>query len=220
MRKRVRGALCSVLRFLLGVDSVACGFSLLSMMFICHLSRFQPNFRSYFFLFLHDLVIMVLMISGCSAASAIGYVGRYGEERTGWLAVCDQVAKFCNRTLASIILSYLAFFCYFALSIISAHKLALLSKKDCEGELENGLDQEEKKKSVESGGESPCTKIRAGLVAKGDLPERVAGNFPPCSGSLLGYADKPLSFMLGLLFFPSDPSKLKKMAEASQHLDT
>ncbi|KAK4757125.1 hypothetical protein SAY87_007252 [Trapa incisa] len=147
IRVEARYNYSSAFRFLLGVDSVACGFSLLSLMFICHLSRFQPNFRSYFFLFLHDLVIMVLMISGCSAASAIGYVGRYGEERTGWLAVCDQVAKFCNRTLASIILSYLAFFCYFALSIISAHKLALLSKKDCEGELENGLDQEEKKVS-------------------------------------------------------------------------
>lgn len=69
----------------------------------------------------------MLMISGCSAASAVGYVGRYGEEKMGWPSVCNQVAWFCNRILASVILSYLAFFFYFALSITSAHKLALLS---------------------------------------------------------------------------------------------
>lgn len=72
---------------------------------------------------------MVLMISGCSAASAVGYVGRYGEEKIGWLSVCNRVAKFCNRVLVSVVLSYLAFFCYFALSITSAHKLTLLSAR-------------------------------------------------------------------------------------------
>ncbi|PKI65510.1 CASP-like protein 1F2 [Punica granatum] len=117
----------SAFRFLLGVDAVVCGFSLMSLVFLCCLRRPGSNFRHYFFLFLHDLVIMVLMISGCSAASAVGYVGRYGEEKMGWLAVCNRVAKFCNRTLVSVVLSYLAFFCYFALSITSARKLALLS---------------------------------------------------------------------------------------------
>lgn len=68
-------------------------------------------------------VIVVLMISGCAAATAIGYVGKYGEEKMGWIALCDHVSKFCNRTLVSLLLSYVAFFCYMGLTIMTACKL-------------------------------------------------------------------------------------------------
>ncbi|KAK4746658.1 hypothetical protein SAY87_025695 [Trapa incisa] len=78
---------------------------------------------------LQGLLLPVLAQSGNNGADDIGMLGgRYGEEKTWWMAVCDQVSKFCNRALTSIILWYLAFFCYFALSIISAQKLSLLSK--------------------------------------------------------------------------------------------
>lgn len=66
---------------------------------------------------------MVLMNSGCAAATAVGYIGRYGEERVGWDAVCGHVDKFCHRNLVSLVLSYLAFLTYLALAIISASKL-------------------------------------------------------------------------------------------------
>ncbi|KAK4754841.1 hypothetical protein SAY87_008598 [Trapa incisa] len=116
----------SACRYLMGVNSVVFGFSLLSLAFLCCLKWSKSNSRHYFVLFLHDLVITALMISGCSAASAIGYVGRYGEEKIGWFSVCQHVAKFCNMMLASLILSSMAFFCYFTLSITSARKLSLL----------------------------------------------------------------------------------------------
>ncbi|KAK4759868.1 hypothetical protein SAY87_022999 [Trapa incisa] len=116
----------SACRYLMGVNSIVFGFSLLSLAFLCRLQWSKPNSKHYFFLFLHDLVITALMMSGCSAASAIGYVGRYGEERIGWFSVCEHVAKFCSRMLVALILSSLAFFCYFTLSIASARKLSLL----------------------------------------------------------------------------------------------
>ncbi|KAK4771744.1 hypothetical protein SAY86_013519 [Trapa natans] len=121
----------SSLRFLLGVDSAVLAFSVLSAAFLCGLSRSgeQQSFRHYFLLFLHDLVMTVLMISGCSAATAIGYVSRYGEDKMGWHSVCNWIEYFCNRVLVSVVLSYLAFFCYFALTITSAHKVALLSSR-------------------------------------------------------------------------------------------
>lgn len=68
-------------------------------------------------------VMLVLMISGCAAATAVGYVSRYGEAAVGWLAVCNLVSKFCNKGLISVVLSYLAFFCYLALNSMSAYKL-------------------------------------------------------------------------------------------------
>jgi uncharacterized protein (TIGR01569 family) len=67
--------------------------------------------------------MMVLMISGCAAATGVAYIGSFGEEKIGWGAMCDRVGKFCSRMMVSVALSYFAFIAYLALTIISASKL-------------------------------------------------------------------------------------------------
>ncbi|KAF8013082.1 hypothetical protein BT93_I1069 [Corymbia citriodora subsp. variegata] len=114
----------SAFRFLLGADAVVGGFSLLSLILLRLISRSGSNPRNYFFLFLHDLAMTVLMISACAAGTAIGYVGRHGEEKMGWIGLCNRVTKFCNQVMVSVVFSYLAFFCYLALTITSANKLS------------------------------------------------------------------------------------------------
>lgn len=74
---------------------------------------------------LDDLFIQVmtlLLISGCGAATAVGYVGKYGEDHMGWSAICDHVNKFCKTNLASLLLSYFSFFAYLGLTILTAYK--------------------------------------------------------------------------------------------------
>jgi len=66
---------------------------------------------------------MVLMISACGAASAIGYVALRGQMETAWLKVCDRVGRFCRKVGVSLGLSYVAFLCLFALTIMSYYKL-------------------------------------------------------------------------------------------------
>lgn len=65
---------------------------------------------------------MLLLISGCAAASAVGYVSKYGEEKANWAPICGIVSKFCNRVMISLVLSYLGFFSYLALTIMAAKK--------------------------------------------------------------------------------------------------
>lgn len=65
---------------------------------------------------------MTLLMAGCAAATAIGYVGKYGNSHTGWMAICDHFSKFCNKLILSIMLSYLSFFFYLCLTIISANR--------------------------------------------------------------------------------------------------
>ncbi|KAA8530070.1 hypothetical protein F0562_004779 [Nyssa sinensis] len=113
----------SAFRFTVGADVVVCCLSLLSLILLHFLSRPNSNPSNFFYLFLHDMVMTVLMISGCAAATAIGYVGRYGQSQTGWMAICDRLGKFCYRVTLSVVFSYLAFFCCFALTIMSAYKL-------------------------------------------------------------------------------------------------
>ncbi|XWS30551.1 hypothetical protein CRYUN_Cryun24cG0128000 [Craigia yunnanensis] len=113
----------SAMRFLLVTDAILCAFSVLSVIFVYRLSRSESDIKNCFYLFLHDMVIMVLAISGCAAATTVGYIGKYGEEKMGWLALCNRVGKFCNQMTISLVLSYLAFFSYFALAVMSSNEV-------------------------------------------------------------------------------------------------
>ncbi|KAF3435297.1 hypothetical protein FNV43_RR22384 [Rhamnella rubrinervis] len=119
----------SALKFLVGVDAVLCSSSALSLIFVCILRRSSGSqlIKNYFFVFLHDMVMMALMVSGCAAATAIGYVGRHGEEQMTWHSLCGYVGKFCNKIMVAVALSYLTLFAYLALTLISAHGLVFRS---------------------------------------------------------------------------------------------
>ncbi|GMI67336.1 hypothetical protein HRI_000402900 [Hibiscus trionum] len=74
-------------------------------------------------LFVHDLFMMSLMLSGVAAGTAIGYVGRYGNSHAGWMEICHRLKKYCNRATASMALSYLSVVCLLLLlTVISASK--------------------------------------------------------------------------------------------------
>lgn len=63
------------------------------------------------------------MISGNAAATAVGYVGFFGISQLGWVAVCDNVGKFCIKAVISIVLSFLAFIFLLLLTIMSVNEL-------------------------------------------------------------------------------------------------
>lgn len=109
----------SAFRFFVGVDIAICVFSVISLITVCAFYGPKSNSKCYFSVFLHDLIAAVLMMSGCAAATAIGYVGRYGQDQTGWTKICDNVNKFCNFVMVSIALSYIAFLCLFVLTIMA-----------------------------------------------------------------------------------------------------
>lgn len=66
-------------------------------------------------------IMAVVLMAASVAATAIGYVGKYGNSHTGWIAICDHFPKFCNRATLSALFSYLAFIFYLVLTIISAN---------------------------------------------------------------------------------------------------
>ncbi|KAK8978164.1 hypothetical protein V6N11_062959 [Hibiscus sabdariffa] len=58
------------------------------------------------------LFMMSLMLSGVAAGTAIGYVGQYGNNHTGWMEICDcdRLKKYGDRVTASssMVLSHLS----------------------------------------------------------------------------------------------------------------
>ena len=56
------------------------------------------------------------------AATAVGYVGKYGNSLAGWVAICGYLGEFCRKATAASSISYFALLVYLILTVISANK--------------------------------------------------------------------------------------------------
>ncbi|XP_077251677.1 CASP-like protein 1F1 [Tasmannia lanceolata] len=108
--------------FFVGGNAVACAYSLLSLPFIFIFNSQGSHPGNYFFLFLLDLIMTVLVMASASSATAIGYVSRKGNSHTGWMAICGQFGKFCDKAGGALVFSFAAFLLLFLLTILSVHR--------------------------------------------------------------------------------------------------
>ncbi|KAK1363314.1 hypothetical protein POM88_038875 [Heracleum sosnowskyi] len=108
-------------KFFAAANLTACVLSLASVVLFYIIGKTSKSVN-YFIFFVHDLVVMTLLMAGCSAATSMGYLGRYGNKYAGWIAICGYFHSYCNKITISVTLSYIAFLFYFFLAIISASK--------------------------------------------------------------------------------------------------
>ncbi|XP_061352403.1 CASP-like protein 1F2 [Gastrolobium bilobum] len=121
----------SSLKFFVAANAVVCALSVVTLIMNFLLGKQASQRKEYYlFLFIHDILMTVLLMAGCAAATAIGYVGQFGEDHMGWLPMCDHVRKFCTTNLISVVLSYLAFFAYLGLNILTAHRCISFAPKN------------------------------------------------------------------------------------------
>ncbi|KAF2311570.1 hypothetical protein GH714_024913 [Hevea brasiliensis] len=81
----------SAFRFFAFANVVVCAFSVLSLMFLFVVCRYGSNPAYFFFMFLNDLMMMCLVLAGCAAATAVGFVGKYGNSHSGWMPANSEV---------------------------------------------------------------------------------------------------------------------------------
>ncbi|XP_074381948.1 CASP-like protein 1F2 [Apium graveolens] len=113
----------SAIRYQLIVDIVVGVSCLLSLVFVYLFTRPTWNIKNYFYIFLFDLVLLLLITSACTAGTSIGMIARNGESRIGWSSICWQVQAFCHKITLAIAFSYLALSCMAILTIMSVSKL-------------------------------------------------------------------------------------------------
>ncbi|KAI6698467.1 hypothetical protein NL676_018586 [Syzygium grande] len=65
-------------------------------------------------------VVMTLVMAGCAATTAIGYMGKHGNAHARWMPIRDHLSKFCGRVTISIAISYVSFLLLMILTVISA----------------------------------------------------------------------------------------------------
>ncbi|KAK4477295.1 hypothetical protein RD792_016510 [Penstemon davidsonii] len=110
-------------RFKVVADSVVCGLSVLSVVILNALNSPKSNPKNYFYLFLHDLVSLLLLVSGCSSGLAIGFVALFGQQKRGWIPICFRVQQYCLKTTVGIVSTFIAVVCLHLLVVLSAYKL-------------------------------------------------------------------------------------------------
>ncbi|MCD7460049.1 hypothetical protein HAX54_042749 [Datura stramonium] len=110
------------LKFFAFANIIGCAFSVFTLFLAFIFGRKGLHPDKYFYLFIHDMIMMALLLAGCASATAIGYVAKYGESHSGWMPICDSVAKFCHKTIASLGFSYFGVISYLCLAIILANQ--------------------------------------------------------------------------------------------------
>ncbi|KAK9117651.1 hypothetical protein Sjap_016598 [Stephania japonica] len=110
-----------ILRYFVIISTIACGLSALSLgCFLYSVRSINPGRKNYFTIFVIDLVVVGLALTGSSAATAMGYVGRYGDSHAGWMPICGTFGRFCDRMTVSVAFSFFAAVVYMGLAVWSA----------------------------------------------------------------------------------------------------
>ncbi|THU43949.1 hypothetical protein C4D60_Mb02t02250 [Musa balbisiana] len=127
-------------KFFVVGNAIACGYSVVSLPFVsnlvegCTLNLFdlvrmklesswkQSSWHSHRFLVLAQMNLALLM-AAAAAASAVGYVGKHGNDEIGWTKVCPYYERFCGRTEIALGCSYVAFLLFlFVCALFSVYK--------------------------------------------------------------------------------------------------
>ncbi|KAL8103749.1 hypothetical protein AgCh_028087 [Apium graveolens] len=111
------------LRYFVVANAIASGYSIIVL--------FIPSKNLLWkFILISDLIVTSMLVSAISAALGVAQVGKKGNAHAGWLPICDQVPKFCDRLTGALIAGFIAPILYLLLVLFSIHNLInLLSVK-------------------------------------------------------------------------------------------
>ncbi|XP_042016695.1 CASP-like protein 1F2 [Salvia splendens] len=108
-------------KFFAYTNLIVFAFTILSL-FFAYVGKKAVDPVYFFYIFLHDLMVTVLLMAACAAATAVGYVGKYGNSHAGWVEICGYLGEFCRKATAASSISYFALVVYLILTVISANK--------------------------------------------------------------------------------------------------
>ncbi|XP_008801131.2 CASP-like protein 1C2 [Phoenix dactylifera] len=99
--------------FFLAGNAIACGYSMVSLPFV-------SNLVEGYILGVLDLLSLVLATAAASAGTAIGHLGKEGNDEVGWPQVCSFFEKFCQRAAISLVCSYVGILLFLIICALSS----------------------------------------------------------------------------------------------------
>ncbi|XP_057747883.1 CASP-like protein 2A2 [Arachis stenosperma] len=110
-------------RYLVNVNGICAGYSLLSALFIAAMPRHYSTIsRAWTFFFLDQVVTYMIVVGGAMSTEVL-YLAEYGGAATTWSSACGSFGRFCHKLTASIAITYASLGCYVLLSLMSSYKL-------------------------------------------------------------------------------------------------
>ncbi|KAL6350225.1 hypothetical protein AAG906_004168 [Vitis piasezkii] len=108
-------------RYLVHANGICAGYSLLSAIFTA-MPRPPTMSRAWTF-FLLDQVLTYLILAAGAVSTEVVYLAYKGDEAVTWSDACSSFGGFCQKTTASISITFVTVLCYAVLSLISSYKL-------------------------------------------------------------------------------------------------
>ncbi|QCD79607.1 hypothetical protein DEO72_LG1g3252 [Vigna unguiculata] len=68
-------------------------------------------------------VLTYIVLAAGVVSTEVLYLAENGNTTTTWSSACGSFGRFCNKVTASIVITFVAVFCYVLLSLISSYKL-------------------------------------------------------------------------------------------------
>lgn len=99
---------------------------LMSVVYFITISKKRYNQMYYFWMYIHDLVVMTVVLAGNAGATAVGMIAKHGDEHSGWSAICGYFSNYCKKTEISLMFSYISFMCLMSLAIWNERRPTLL----------------------------------------------------------------------------------------------
>ncbi|QCD77973.1 CASP-like protein 2A2 [Vigna unguiculata] len=108
-------------KYLVHANGICAGYSLFSAV-IAAMPRPSTMPRAWTF-FLLDQVLTYIVLAAGAVSTEVLYLAENGNTATTWSSACGSFGRFCNKVTASIVITFVAVFCYVLLSLISSYKL-------------------------------------------------------------------------------------------------
>ncbi|PKA52593.1 CASP-like protein [Apostasia shenzhenica] len=107
-------------KFLLATNCISAAYALISAALTFGGLKEMKYLWSFFIL---DQIVAYLMVTSSAAAAELLYLAHKGDIEVAWGEVCSYFGRFCSRGKTSVVLQYLALFCFICLSLISAVRI-------------------------------------------------------------------------------------------------
>ncbi|KAH9289756.1 hypothetical protein KI387_033873, partial [Taxus chinensis] len=106
--------------FFMVANATAATYALLSLVIHYKSNATEGYLAARKWLFFFDFVMTLVITSGASAATAIGYVGVKGNNHVAWIKVCNEFETFCYRMGGAVSASFIGLFIFIGLTVVSA----------------------------------------------------------------------------------------------------
>ncbi|PWA40259.1 CASP-like protein [Artemisia annua] len=107
------------LKLFVSISAISAGYALVSL-----ISSWVKNLMNKAWIFfVCDQVVAYLMVACGGSIGDIVYLAYNGNQKVTWSEACATYGKFCGRLNIILVLHFIAMFCFFVLSIISAYRV-------------------------------------------------------------------------------------------------